>query len=160
MAFRLSKPGRHWIAVTRSPYLAPKQYGTALTKKGFWNSSIKYLVRQCWRGCQDVPQIPQLRWITGRDSRALVTWFYSPVVTFICWYSSFPQKQVTTGQLLTTGRKTCQSGNPKEKRAFLLCAAYPLRKGALGTWLKKSPQCTVPGLEGIRWKSTNSVSHS
>ena len=25
---------------------------------------------------------------------------------------------------------------------------------------KKSPQCTLPGLKGIRWKSTNSVSHS
>lgn len=91
MGLRLSKAGTHWIAVTRSPYLAlTKQPSTALTKKGFWSSGMECLVRQCWRGCQDTPQMYQRCWITERESRALAAWFYRPLVTFVCPSDIFP----------------------------------------------------------------------
>lgn len=164
MGLRLSKAGTHWIAVTRSPYLAlTKQPSTALTKKGFWSSGMECLVRQCWRGCQDTPQMYQRCWITERESRALAAWFYRPLVTFVCPSDIFPflrhewpfasyyrEKNVSEGESKRKKRK-------KEIFFFFLCCVSFFDERFWEHSLKKIHH-SLPRLKVIKWKPT--VSHS
>lgn len=45
----------------------------------------------------------------------------------------------------------------KRKIRFSFHAGCPLRKEVSGTWPKKRPQCTLPGLQGIRRKSAKRI---
>lgn len=147
MGLRLSKPGTHWIAVTRSPYLAlTKQPSTVLTKKGFWSSGMECLVRQCWRGCQDTPQMYQRCWITERESRALAAWFYRPLVTFVCSSDIFPFLRHEWPLASYYREKNMSKGESKRKKKkkgiFSFFAAYHFWWEALGTRFKKNTPFT------------------